>query len=219
MSSAITDEVLRLRNAVKEGAYKRLVSAFLARAAVDAKGSAASEQEVEQAENELAQAVDAQVLVLQKQSTMCATYQRDQAGATERQAQAEHGTHTTQLEIRELVTRLEKERVLRNNKEEYAALAKLIQTLPPRHVVEAEVRELEAQRDALAAHARLLEQRRVHRERQFSVLLHAVADLQAQLDEETNAATAAAVDSAAGAGAGAVGVAGVVSGDERMLED
>lgn len=201
---SITDETLRLRNAVKESAYKRLVTAFVAHAGVQSKASA-SDAEREQADAELQQALEAQQLVLAKQATLCGTYSRDAAAASARQAELEEETRETQLAIRALVARLEDERVVRNNKEEYAALAKLILTLPPRADVAAHVRELEAQRDALVAHGRALEQRRLLRERQFSVLLHAVADLQAQLDEETAATAATAASAAGGVAEDAVG--------------
>jgi hypothetical protein len=84
-------------------------------------------------------ALESQQLVLAKQSTLFGTYKRDAALAQSRSVELEQETVATQAAIRALATQLENERVARSNKEEYAALAKLVHTLPPRHEVEAEV--------------------------------------------------------------------------------
>jgi hypothetical protein len=177
-----SDEVLRLRNLVKESTLKRLFSAFLAHQAAHANTHAHAD-EVARADAELALALEAQQLVLAKQARLCLTYERDAALAQTRGSELVAQTEATQAAIRALATQLESERVARSNKEEYAALAKVVLALPPRHEVEAEVRALEAQRDALAAHGAALEHRRAARERQFSVLLHAIADLQTEFDD------------------------------------
>lgn len=178
-----SEEVLRLRNLVKESTLKRLFSAYLSQQSVHANVHASSADRAK-ADGEFALALESQQLVLAKQSTLFGTYKRDAALAQSRSVELEQETVATQAAIRALATQLENERVARSNKEEYAALAKLVHTLPPRHEVEAEVRELEAQRDALVAHGTQLEQRRAMRERQFSVLLHAIADLQSEFDAE-----------------------------------
>jgi uncharacterized coiled-coil protein SlyX len=187
-----SEEVLRLRNLVKESTLKRLFTAFLAHQSLHANAHALAD-DLARADAELALALEAQQLVLAKQASLCHTYERDAALAHERCGELEAETAATQTAIRALAHQLTNERVARSNKEEYAALAKVVLALPPRHEVEAEVLALEAQRDALLAHGAVLERRRAARERQFSVLLHAIADLQTEFDQE-QATTAAVTD-------------------------
>lgn len=184
-----SEEVLRLRNLVKESTLKRLFSAYLSQQTVHANAHASAAERAK-ADAEFALALESQQLVLAKQSTLCGTYERDAALARSRSVELAQATIETQAAIRALATQLENERVARSNKEEYAAMAKLVHALPPRHEVEAEVRALEAQRDALVAHGAQLEQRRAMRERQFSVLLHAIADLQTEFEAEARDSTA-----------------------------
>ena len=76
---------------------------------------------------------------------------------------------------------LERARLARSRREEYTALAKVLDALPKRSEFATRQAALEAQLGELAEEGAQLEARRLAHERHCAVLLSAVADLEAAL--------------------------------------
>lgn len=100
----------------------------------------------------------------------------------------------TQKEIEELKVQLEKERILRQQKEEYEAISRLINELPPRADTEQELAKLNMELSELNEEGSALQSKMDLRSKQFHLLLHTVQDLQTIIAQEEDSSTATPMD-------------------------
>jgi len=90
-------------------------------------------------------------------------------------------------EIAQLKIELDKEKQIRKNKEEYESLAKIINDYPTRSETEKEISELKRGLEALEDESSSLNTKIELRSKQFQLFLHAVQELQTELQEEQEA--------------------------------
>mmetsp|Transcript_44055 Transcript_44055/g.104331 ORF Transcript_44055/g.104331 Transcript_44055/m.104331 type:complete len:217 (-) Transcript_44055:25-675(-) len=90
----------------------------------------------------------------------------------------------TEGEIEKLKDRVAHERVVRKNKEEYATLAKQVETLAPRKQTEKDRAVLQEQINRLEEQTQTQHQTLEMRKKQFMLLLHLVEDLKKGISEE-----------------------------------
>ena len=91
---------------------------------------------------------------------------------------------TTRADIERLTTKLEQERTIRNQKEQYAALARRIKQYPPREQTRQEIEALEGEIAALEEDGKGIASKLELRSKQFAAFMHSVHDLQLSLSEE-----------------------------------
>jgi THO complex subunit 7 len=101
-----------------------------------------------------------------------------------RPSSAETSIESTKREIEELKVQLEQERVVRQHKEEYEAIARLINELPARQDTENAIAALEGDLSELERDENSLQQKMDLRTKQFHLLLHTVQDLQQMIAAE-----------------------------------
>ena len=91
---------------------------------------------------------------------------------------------STREDIERLAAQLEEERTIREQKEQYAALSKRINQLPPRDQTQREIVALEAEVATLKEEGEAVASRLELRSKRFAGFMHALHDLQLQIDEE-----------------------------------
>ena len=91
---------------------------------------------------------------------------------------------TTQDDIVTLGAQLQEERKLRQQREQYAALAHRINQYPPREQTEAEIEQLNGELSSLKAEGEAVRTKLELRSKRFAGFTHALHDLQQQLTEE-----------------------------------
>lgn len=89
-----------------------------------------------------------------------------------------------QTDIELLTTKLVDARAQRDHKEQCAALERVINELPSRDEMNAEIKKLEAELEALTGEGDSLSRDLEHRQLQFATLMHSVVELQSQLKAE-----------------------------------
>jgi len=90
----------------------------------------------------------------------------------------------TSEEISALSKKLEEERTLRQQKEQYAALARRINQLPPRAATQQEIGALSSELETLRREGEELSATMAERTRLFGGFMHALHDLQLHLGGE-----------------------------------
>ena len=93
----------------------------------------------------------------------------------------------TEDEIRRLAVQLGEERTLRLQREQYAALARRINQLPPRAQTQRELEELDSELAALKQEATNVEAKLELRSKRFAAFTHALHDLQQSEEADDDA--------------------------------
>lgn len=208
------DSVLKLRLLAKEASLKSLTKRYLAFAGAIEKGTVEeSEQLYEALLKEVAayefalskarlfidtntqQVADYADMHRGIEAEMCA--HAPSARGPPRLAPAQHARpltrarrrssarrKSTREDIERLAAQLEEERTIRQQKEQYAALSKRINQLPPRDQTQREIVALEAEVATLKEEGEAVASRLELRSKRFAGFMHALHDLQLQIDEE-----------------------------------
>eukprot|EP00026_Physarum_polycephalum_P005270 Phypoly_transcript_05301.p2 GENE.Phypoly_transcript_05301~~Phypoly_transcript_05301.p2 ORF type:complete len:200 (-),score=33.42 Phypoly_transcript_05301:81-680(-) len=122
---------------------------------------------------------------IKKAKLISETNEREMNKYHQTYAQREEAIAASKAEIAQLRTTLAAERIARQNKEQYAQLAKLIHERPPTNETEKEIEVLHGELAELTANAAKTNQKLEYRTKQFQLLLHALQDLQTDLTAET----------------------------------
>ena len=101
---------------------------------------------------------------------------------------------STQTDIESLAGQLQEERKVRQQKEQYAALARQINQYPPREETQAEIHALSTELVSLKAEGEAAATKLELRSKRFAGFTHALHDLQLQLSEDADGATDMATD-------------------------
>jgi hypothetical protein len=172
------DEVLRQRLLAKETSLRNLTKKYLAfSAAIES----ASPEECEKLHQSLLKELAAYEFGMAKARTLVSVNVQQVASyeAMEGEIGAEMGR--TADEIQALTQQLQEERTLRQRKEQYAALARRINLLPPRASVQREIDGLNEELGALREEGEALSARLAERSKLFAGFMHAVHDLELHL--------------------------------------
>ena len=119
-----------------------------------------------------------------KARSLIETNQRQVTDYDQMRSVIEADMTTTQADIERLAGQLQEERKTRQQKEQYAALARRINQYPPRAETQAEIRALNEELSSLKAEGEALASKMELRSRRFAGFTHALHDLQLQLEED-----------------------------------
>ena len=98
------------------------------------------------------------------------------------------GRESTRADIERLTKVLEEERTIRNQKEQYSALARRIHQYPSREETQAEITRLEAEIQQLEQEHSEVEKALDLRSKRFAGFMHALHDMQLLLETEQSEA-------------------------------
>eukprot|EP00128_Syssomonas_multiformis_P001554 Colp12_sorted_trinity150504_noHs@32387 len=96
----------------------------------------------------------------------------------------EQSIKDTERDIERLTEELEREKIVRKNRQEYDALAKIIMEHPPRSETESRIVELEAELKQLGEQTVAIDDQMELRKKQFHYVMHALLDVQHTLNNE-----------------------------------
>jgi len=121
---------------------------------------------------------------IEKARMICDTTEREMSTYNQLFAQREQSIEDVKQEITMLKEQLTQERIIRQNKEQYTQLAKIIAERPPTSVTEKEIEQLQGELDVLTQEATRVNLKIDLRTKQFQLFLHALSELQKDLDDE-----------------------------------
>ena len=143
----------------------------------------ASEEEVQAAHQALTKDLAAYEFAMVKARTLIDTSGRQVGDYVQMSKAIEAEMAHTREDIERLTGQLEQERT-REQKEQYAALARRIKQCPPREQTRQEIEALEGEIAALEEDGKGIASKLELRSKQFAAFMHSVHDLQLSLAEE-----------------------------------
>ena len=183
MSAAPSDEnaVLRQRLLAKEASLRDLTKRYLQFVqAIETKPV----EECQPLYQALLKEIARYELAVSKARSLIDTNERQVADYDKMRQSIEEEMGTTQSDIQRLGEQLQEERKLRQQKEQYAALAHRINQYPPRQETQAEIQKLNGELETLKAEGEAVQAKLEMRSKRFAGFTHALHDLQLQLAEE-----------------------------------
>ncbi len=109
-------------------------------------------------------------------------YEQESEHFRREEKRTEESTQQAQKDIIELRLRLKEARLVRNRKEEIEALAVQVQQEPSRTQTKTEIEALQKDMAILKEQRALLDEKFDLRKRQFQLLMHAIAELNSELN-------------------------------------
>jgi len=176
-----TDDIFRARLLAKETSLRALSKKYLA--FVNSLDSA-SEEEVQAAHQALTKDLAAYEFAMVKARTLIDTSGRQVGDYVQMSKAIEAEMAHTREDIERLTGQLQQERTVREQKEQYAALARRIKQYPPREQTRQEIEALEGEIAALEEDGKGIASKLELRSKQFAAFMHSVHDLQLSLAEE-----------------------------------
>uniref|UniRef100_A0A7S4IFF2 THO complex subunit 7 homolog n=1 Tax=Prymnesium polylepis TaxID=72548 RepID=A0A7S4IFF2_9EUKA len=178
------EEVLRQRLLAKENNLRNLTKRYLG--FVNSIESSSTE-DAQQVYQTLLKELSAYEFSVSKAGSLVDTNLRQIAEYDGMQQRIDAEMASTRADIDRLEVQLREERVLRQQKEQYAVLARRINAYPARDQTQAEIGALNAEIGALKREGDVLGERVEQRSKRFAGFMHSLHDLQLQLAEETAA--------------------------------
>jgi len=183
-SASEEQEVLKQRLLAKEASLRDLTKRYLA--FVNAIEGKTAEECSAQYQSLLKEIARYEFAVLKARS-LVETNTRQVADYDHMRSVIEADMTSTQSDIERLAGQLQEEIKTRQQKEQYAALARRINQYPPREQTQAEIQRHNEELSALKADDEGLAAKLELRSKRFAGFTHALHDLQLQLDEEERA--------------------------------
>mmetsp|Transcript_847 Transcript_847/g.2548 ORF Transcript_847/g.2548 Transcript_847/m.2548 type:complete len:213 (+) Transcript_847:98-736(+) len=175
------EEILRQRLLAKETSLRNLTKRYLAFAAAV---ETAPVEECEKMYQGLLRELAAYEFGMAKARTMITVNVQQVASYEAMEGEIGAEMSRTSEEISALSKKLEEERTLRQQKEQYAALARRINQLPPRAATQQEIGALSSELETLRREGEELSATMAERTRLFGGFMHALHDLQLHLGGE-----------------------------------
>ena len=183
------EEVLRQRLLAKETSLRNLTKRYLSFAAAV---ESATPAECEKLHQGLLKELAAYEFGMAKARTLVSVNVQQVALYESMEGEIGAEMARTSAEIESLTRQLAEERTLRQQKEQYAALSRRIQLLPPRAATEREIASLNSELASLNEEGEGLSATLTERSRLFSGFMHSIHDLQVHLGGQDAGAPAAA---------------------------
>eukprot|EP00658_Telonema_sp_P-2_P084968 TRINITY_DN9572_c0_g2_i2.p1 TRINITY_DN9572_c0_g2~~TRINITY_DN9572_c0_g2_i2.p1 ORF type:complete len:212 (+),score=78.94 TRINITY_DN9572_c0_g2_i2:176-811(+) len=175
------EEILRQRLLTKEVHFKKCFRRYVSlRAAVDAKDA----QQCKDTCHELRKELEFWDLSVGKAAIVAECNSKEVAEYSTLLGQIEKSIEDAKGEIGQLKEQLATEKRIRQNKEEYENIARLIHEFPARAETEKELSSLNEEISRLGEEQDALSSKMDMRSKQFYLLLHTVQDLQNSLEAE-----------------------------------
>jgi len=121
---------------------------------------------------------------IDKARTICETTERELNSYNQMFVQREESIEQVKKDILVLKEELAQERRIRQNKEQYAQLAKIIAERPPTSVTEKEIEQLQTDLASVTQDTTRTSSKLDLRTKQFQLFLHALSELQRELDDD-----------------------------------
>ena len=188
MSEDAQAEAIRLRIQAKDNALRSLTKRYLGFAATI---ETSSDAECEALYQGLMLEVDQYELAVSKANALVDTNVRQVAEYDAMQQRVEAEMETTRADIERLTKVLEQERINRQQKEQYSALAKRIHAYPSREETQAEIARLNEEIAALKQDSDAVQGQLELRSKRFAGFMHALHDMSLLLESEVGEAASA----------------------------
>ncbi|KAL1518944.1 hypothetical protein AB1Y20_003215 [Prymnesium parvum] len=175
------EEILRQRLLAKETGLRNLTKHYLSFVhAIESSTPEAAEASYQTLIKELS----AYEFSVSKASALVDTNLRQIQEYDQMQQRLDDEMASTRAELERLSAQLQEERLLRQQKEQYAVLARRINAYPAREQTQAEIAALNSEVAALEHEKGIIEGKLEQRSKRFAGFMHSLHDLQLQLAEE-----------------------------------
>uniref|UniRef100_A0A7S0L844 THO complex subunit 7 homolog n=1 Tax=Coccolithus braarudii TaxID=221442 RepID=A0A7S0L844_9EUKA len=175
------DEIFKMRLLAKDQSLKSLSKRFLIFSAAIEKDSVSR---CEQLHAEMLKELAAYEFGMTKARSLIDTNTQQVKEYDRMNYDIEEEMKTTRADIEHLTSQLQHERVLRSQREQYAALAKRINAYPPREQTQSDLLALQAEVSALEAEDADVLATLERRAKLFAGLMHNLHELEAHLAED-----------------------------------